>query len=82
MASSEETKKKESGENQDSSVDFEKSLSQLEKLVEEMESGELTLEESLLAFEKGVALARNCKEALSRAEERIAQLIEDNSLDS
>lgn len=82
MASSEETKKKESGESQDSSVDFEKSLSQLEKLVEEMESGELTLEESLLAFEKGVALARNCKEALSRAEERIAQLIEDNSLDS
>lgn len=82
MASSEETKKKENGESQDSSVDFEKSLSQLEKLVEEMESGELTLEESLLAFEKGVALARNCKEALSRAEERIAQLIEDNSLDS
>ena len=82
MASSEETKKKESGESQDSSVDFEKSLSQLEKLVEEMESGELTLEESLLAFEKGVALARNCKESLSRAEERIAQLIEDNSLDS
>ena len=82
MASGEETKKKETGENEDSSVDFEKSLSQLESLVEEMESGELTLEESLVAFEKGVALARTCKEALRRAEERIAQLTEDNSIDS
>lgn len=82
MASNEETKKKGDGENRDSAVDFEESLNQLESLVEEMESGELTLEESLVAFEKGVALARNCKEALRRAEERVAQLTEDNELDS
>lgn len=82
MASDEETTKQEGEENRDSAVNFEESLSQLESLVEEMESGELTLEESLVAFERGVALARTCKEALRRAEERIAQLTEDNTLDS
>ncbi len=82
MASDEETTKQEGEENRDSAVNFEESLSQLESLVEEMESGELTLEESLVAFERGVALARTCKEALRRAEERIAQLTEDNALDS
>lgn len=82
MAKNDETKNQESGENGDSTVDFEESLKQLESLVEEMESGELTLEESLVAFEKGVALTRTCKEALLRAEERIAQLTEDNELDS
>ena len=82
MASDEETKKQEGGENRESAVDFEESLNQLESLVEEMESGELTLEESLVAFERGVALARTCKEALRRAEERIAQLTKDNELDS
>ena len=72
-----------SGENLDeeSAVDFEASLQQLEDLVQEMESGELTLEQSLVAFEKGVALARQCQDALRRAEERIAQLTNDDLSD-
>lgn len=82
MASDGEAKKQGGGESRDTAVDFEESLNQLESLVEEMESGDLTLEESLVAFERGVALARTCKEALRQAEERIAQLTEDNALDS
>ncbi|MXW54124.1 MAG: exodeoxyribonuclease VII small subunit [Gammaproteobacteria bacterium] len=82
MASDGEAKKQGGRESRDTAVDFEKSLNQLESLVEEMESGDLTLEESLVAFERGVALARTCKEALRQAEERIAQLTEDNALDS
>ncbi len=82
MASDGEAKKQGGGESRDTAVDFEESLNQLESLVEEMESGDLTLEESLVAFERGVALARTCKEALRQAEERIAQLTEDDALDS
>lgn len=82
MSDNLETTKQQSGESRDTTIDFEESLSQLEGLVQEMESGELTLEESLVAFEKGVSLARACKEALRRAEERIAQLTEENDADS
>ncbi len=60
--------------------DFEKSLSQLEKIVTRMEAGELGLEESLSQFEKGIELAKNCQETLSQAELRVEQLIEKNGL--
>ena len=50
---------------------FEESLSELEALVERMESGELSLEESLSAFERGIALTRSCQQALQAAEQRI-----------
>lgn len=65
-----------------STIDFEASIQQLEALVKDMESGDLTLEQSLAAFEKGVALARRCQEALKQAEERIAQLSVDESTGS
>lgn len=60
--------------------DFEKSLSQLEKIVNRMETGELGLEESLDQFEKGIELAKNCQDTLSNAELRVEQLIEKNGL--
>jgi exodeoxyribonuclease VII small subunit len=50
---------------------FEESLSELEALVERMESGELSLEESLSAFERGIALTRSCQEALQAAEQKV-----------
>lgn len=60
--------------------DFEKSLQHLEKIVSQMESGELGLEESLEQFEKGIKLARNCQDKLANAELRVEQLIEKNGL--
>ena len=51
--------------------DFEASLQTLEALVERMERGELTLEQSLQCFEQGVRLTRECQKALSEAEQRV-----------
>ena len=67
-------------ENKDKLKDFEKSLQHLEKIVSNMESGELGLEESLAQFEKGIKLAKNCQDTLANAELRVEQLIEKNGL--
>ncbi|MCG6967664.1 MAG: exodeoxyribonuclease VII small subunit [Chromatiaceae bacterium] len=53
------------------SPSFEESLGELETLVERMESGELSLEDSLSAFERGIALTRSCQQALQAAEQRV-----------
>ncbi|RDE18328.1 exodeoxyribonuclease VII small subunit [Motiliproteus coralliicola] len=58
--------------------DFEASLSELEKLVDQMEQGELTLEQSLQAFEQGIKLTRDCQQRLSQAEQKVQVLIEQN----
>lgn len=58
--------------------DFEKSLQELEKLVEAMEGGDLTLEESLKQFERGIALTRACQQALAAAEQKV-QILTQNS---
>jgi exodeoxyribonuclease VII small subunit len=60
--------------------DFEKSLTQLEQIVNQMEGGELSLEESLDQFEKGIRLAKNCQDTLSSAKIRVEKLIEKNGL--
>jgi len=60
------------------SIDFEEALDQLEELVEDMENGDLTLEESLKAFEQGIKLTRECQTALSQAEQKVQLLIEEN----
>ena len=60
------------------SVNLEKALSELEKLVEEMEQGNLSLEESLKRFEKGIALTSDCQQALQTAELKVQELIEKN----
>tara|TARA_R110001599_G_scaffold217911_2_gene416129 strand:- start:396 stop:704 length:309 start_codon:yes stop_codon:yes gene_type:complete len=59
-------------------VDFEQSLGDLQKLVERLESGELSLEDSLTAFEQGVALTRDCQQALSQAEQKVQLLVEQH----
>lgn len=57
---------------------FEASLSALEKIVRELERGDLPLERSLELFEEGVRLTRECQERLNRAERRIELLLHDN----
>ncbi len=55
-------------------ADFENALSQLEQLVEKMEGGEMSLEDSLGAYERGVGLYRRCQQALEDAELRVRLL--------
>ncbi len=65
-------------------ADFEKSLEELETLVRDLEQGELSLEQSLTAFERGVKLTRECQQALKNAEQRVDQLVQnsDGTLDT
>lgn len=60
---------------EEGNMDFEKKLDRLENLVNKMESGELTLEESLKAFEEGVKLSRECQTELNQAELRVKKLL-------
>ena len=55
-------------------ADFEQSLDALEQLVEQMERGDMSLEESLAAYERGVGLYRRCQTALEQAELRVRLL--------
>ena len=57
---------------------FESSLAALERVVRELERGELPLEKSLELFEQGVKLSRECQERLSEAERRIEVLLQDD----
>lgn len=63
-------------------VDFEKSLDELEQLVARMEHGDLSLDDSLSSFERGVALYRNCQNALEQAELRVKLLLDPADPDS
>lgn len=56
---------------------FESSLKELEKIVRDLEEGDLSLEESLKLFEDGVKLSRECQERLNQAERRIEILLKD-----
>ena len=57
---------------------FESSLEELERIVRELEQGELPLEKSLEMFEQGVKLSRECQARLNQAERRIEVLMRDN----
>ncbi len=59
-------------------IDFEKSLAKLEQVVEKLETGDQSLEDSLKLFEEGINLTRGCQQALKQAEERISILTEQN----
>ena len=59
-------------------VNFEKALDELESIVEDLESGDLSLEDSLKCFEKGIKLARKCQEQLSKAELQVQKLIDED----
>lgn len=56
---------------------FESSLTELETLVEQMEQGDVSLEESLKLFERGVTLTRDCQKALKNAEQKVQILLEN-----
>lgn len=56
-------------------VNFEQALDELEKLVQQLESGDLPLEETLALFERGVALSDSCRKQLESAETRIEVLL-------
>ena len=60
-------------------VHFEASLKQINEIVSQMETGDLSLEESLKAFEQGLKLTRTCQKALEKAEQKVEVLIEKNS---
>jgi exodeoxyribonuclease VII small subunit len=55
--------------------DFETAMRDLEELVERLEHGDLPLEESLAAFERGVMLTRTCQSALKEAEQKVEILL-------
>jgi len=57
-------------------INFEKTLAELEQLVEKMEKGDLSLEESLKYFERGILLTKTCQQALSEAEQKVRILLE------
>lgn len=61
---------------------FEEAMEELEKLVEQMERGELSLEESLKSFERGIKLTRTCQQALQDAEQKVQILLEKNGQQS
>lgn len=60
------------------SFNFEAALTELNQLVEKMEHGDLTLEESLKSFERGATLTRECQQALKAAEQKVQILIQAN----
>ena len=60
---------------------FESSLQELETLVEKMEQGDLSLEDSLSHFERGVQLSRTCQQALKEAEQKVEILMQKNGQD-
>lgn len=57
---------------------FEQTFAELEDLVLQMESGELELEQSLAAFEKGIKLTRDCQTALTKAEQKVQMLLQEH----
>ncbi len=59
-------------------IDFESSLDELEGLVERMEQGDSSLEDSLKDFERGIELTRNCQTALTEAEQKVQILLQKN----
>jgi exodeoxyribonuclease VII small subunit len=67
---------------QQKGFDFEQALQELEQLVEQMEEGELSLEESLKHFERGIALTRSCQQALQAAEQKVQILLTEDGQQS
>jgi exodeoxyribonuclease VII small subunit len=56
-------------------IDLEKALTELEELVEELESGDLPLEKAMKKFEQGIKLTRSCQSALKEAEQKVEILL-------
>ena len=75
------TKKNTNDQSTDVNVDFESTLEELEEIVSRMESGELSLDESLKVFERGIELTRKCQSSLEAAELQVQTLIKDKALE-
>jgi exodeoxyribonuclease VII small subunit len=69
-------KKKDESADEQGQPSFEQALEQLQAVVRELESGQLTLEQSLVRYEQGVANLRRCYSTLQSAEQRIRMLVE------
>lgn len=63
-------------------AEFEHSLDELEQLVTRMEGGELSLDDSLKSFERGIGLYRHCQTALEQAELRVRLLLDPEAPDT
>jgi exodeoxyribonuclease VII small subunit len=59
-------------------MSFEEALAELEEIVEKLEKGQLSLDESLGLFEKGIKLVRECNDKLKSARQKVEKLIEEN----
>ncbi len=59
-------------------MSFEESLTELEGIVDKLEKGQLSLDESLMLFEKGIKLVRECNTKLKSAQQKVEQLVEEN----
>jgi len=62
----------------DAGPDFEKTLAELEKLVVNLEEGDLSLDESLSGFKQGIELTRQCQTVLDNAQQTVEQLINND----
>ncbi len=60
-------------------MSFEESLLELENIVEKLENGQLSLDESLALFEKGIRLAKECNTLLKNAQQKVEKLIESSN---
>ena len=69
-------------ENSEKLPDFEKSLAELETLVERLESGDLSLDESLQQFKRGVELTRHCQGVLEKAQQTVEKLLDVEPFES
>jgi exodeoxyribonuclease VII small subunit len=62
-------------------ADFEHSLDELEQLVAKMEGGDMSLDDSLASFERGIGLFRHCQQSLEQAELRVRLLLDPDAPD-
>ena len=66
----------------DEQLSFEEAMAELDDLVSQMENGDLSLDDSLKAFERGVMLTRQCQQALSQAELRVKTLTDADTIEA
>jgi exodeoxyribonuclease VII small subunit len=62
-------------------LDYEAAVKELEALVERLEQGDISLEESLKLYERGVLLTRDCQESLKAAEQKVQMLLQQSGQD-
>ncbi len=60
-------------------MSFEESLAELESIVEKLENGQLSLDESLILFDTGIKLVKECDTKLRNAQQQVEKLIEENN---